>query len=209
MLSGQAGVFEREQILSWLAGGTLRYLLPTFLQSYIELSGVYASGDADHVTFLEGNTEGESTLFLPISGQEPGLVFAPVVGNITYGRIAFSAKPFASVLTEPTPLYLSPSETGLSSLQVIAETFVFFRPTTGPISEPGLNDTSDAAYLGTEVDLRVQARLLSDLGAALSSGVFLPNTGEVTGFESADDPAFRASGQEAELVTRFELSVSF
>jgi hypothetical protein len=209
MLSGQAGVFEREPILSWLAGGTLRYLLPTFLQSYIELSGVYASGDADHQTFLEGNAQDRSTVFLPISGQEPGLVFAPVVGNLAYGRIAFSAKPFAATLGEPTPLSLSPSDTGLSSLQVIAETFVFFRPTTGPISEPGLNDASDAAYLGTEVDLRVQARLLSDLGMALSSGVFVPNTGEVSGFETTEDPAFRADAQDVQLLTRLELSVSF
>jgi hypothetical protein len=209
MISGQAGVYERRSIRSWLAGGSLRYLLPSFLQSYVELGGVYASGDADHRTFLEGNAEDSSTLFLPISGEKPGLVFAPVVGNLAYGRLALATKPFTSVMENSSPPYLSPRETGFSSLQIIAETFVFFRPTTGPISEPGLNDASESTYLGTEVDLRLQARPLSDLGLALSSGVFLPNTGEVSGFESADDPAFRADGREVELLTRLELSVSF
>lgn len=209
MISGQAGVYERRSIRSWLAGGSLRYLLPSFLQSYVELGGVYASGDADHRTFLEGNAEDSSTLFLPISGEKPGLVFAPVVGNLAYGRLALATKPFTSVMENSSPPYLSPRETGFSSLQIIAETFVFFRPTTGPISKPGLNDASESTYLGTEVDLRLQARLLSDLGMALSSGVFLPNTGEVSGFETAEDPAFRADGQDVQLLTRLELSVSF
>ena len=87
------------------------------------------------------------------------------------------------------------------TLQTLLKAAAFFRSTTGQISEPGIDDASDSLYLGTEIDLVVNFRPFSDLGAALSGGFFIPNNGA--------GGAFLESDRSIEFLTRLEFSFSF
>ena len=50
----------------------------------------------------------------------------------------------------------------------------FWRLTQGAIFDSGIDEGSTSPYLGTEVNLILNFRPLSDLGVSLTNGVFLP-----------------------------------
>ena len=178
MLSG-SGILEYAGIASALAGGTLRWFREDLLNSRAGLKLLFASGDEDFATFLEGNIDGLATAFQPISRPELALVFSPTLSNLGVLEASYSIKP-------------------ADSLQLLIKGLAFLRPTSAPVSDGRVDAASDALYLGSEVDLAVRWRPLSDLGLACSAGVFLPG-GE----------AFSASYQDPELEGRIEISVSF
>jgi hypothetical protein len=181
--------YEYTGILSLLFGGGIKFYMRDFLYSRIAFSFVYASGDEDSFSFIEGNSDDRASTFVPISyDSDIALVFPPQLGNILLFDISYSLRPFSGSKTSI-----------LSNLQTMLKALIFFRPTSGPISEAGLDPTSDAAYLGTEIDLIINFRPFSDLGTALSLGLFVPNTGE----------AFLEDQRETEFLGRFEFSLSF
>jgi len=159
--------YQNEPIVAFLGGFGVRYYLERFLASRLELRGIFSSGDGDNSSFLEGNTAGNSLLFVPISQETIGLAFQPQLGNLILVEASYSLKP-------------------LASLQGLLKALLFLRPTTGAISEPGLDPASDTWYLGTEIDGVLNFRPWSDLGLAFSFGVFLPSPGA---FDS-EDPRF-------------------
>ncbi len=192
MLSFINDVYVYAPILSFLAGGGIRLYLKEALDSIIELRAIFSSGDADSTsTFREGNTEGNATAFIPISRPNLALVFSPQLGNIFLAELRYSLKPFSWAKARV-----------LGRLQTELKGVVFFRPTSGLISEPGINPDSDSIYLGTEVDWIINFKPFSDLGLALSLGLFMPDNGTAAS-------AFLADERKIEFLGRFELSFSF
>jgi len=168
----------------------MKLYLEEALYSKIELNLLYSSGDSDYDGFYEGNTAGNSTQFLPISRPSLGLLFSPQVSNIFFAQLSYSIKPFSGT---QSPL--------LRNIQTLLNGTTFFRSTTGSISESGIDPGSGVSYLGTEVDLIINFRPLSDLGFILSNGIFFPNNG--TG------GAFLAEAMALNYLVRLELSMSF
>ena len=169
--------WQYRPIVAFLGGIAARYYAERFLDSFVEVRGLFASGDADNKTFLEGNTAGASTLFVPISRQDTGLAFDPQLGNLLLLEASYSIRP-------------------AESLQAVLKAQAFLRPTTGAISETGLDPASTARYLGTQLEAIVNLRPWSDLGLAFSFGAFLPNAAAFL------DSAPRLAG-------RVELAASF
>jgi len=176
-LSYISGVYEYAWMLSFLLGGSLRYYREDWLSSRVELRFLFASGDDDYTDqFIEGNTDGLATTFVPISLSNLALEFSPRVGNLAVVEIGYSLKPI-DVL-----------QTGITG-------YLFVRPTVGRISDTRID--GDSLYLGSEIDAIARLRLFSDLGAALSLGLFLPGN------------ALGTAAGEPELRARLEISFSF
>ena len=184
------GSYQQAAILSFLAGGRLRLYLTEALFSRIELRGLFSSGDATHTEFYEGSSSEISRMFVTISPPFFGLVFSPKLGNIWLVSLNYSLKPFS----------WSKSRV-LQNLQSSVKGTTFFRSTVGAISEAGIDPDSSSLYLGTAVEGRIGFRPLSDLGAAVVFGTFIPNGG-------ASSP-FVESSRSIKFLTRFELSISF
>ena len=170
-------------ILAFLSGAELDAYFVEALASRIGAQFVYASGDADYTSLYEGNTSGSGTGFLPVSAYTPMLVFTPRLSNLFFGRLLYSFKPFANTRSGAA-----------RNLQIEVSAAPFFRSVAGPISEGGVDAASTSLYLGTEADIVIRARPLSDLGLGLSFGIFFPGT-------AMTDPTIRMLG-------RLEVSVS-
>lgn len=181
-----SGTWENASILAFLGGAGLRWFNESLLGSRLELQAVFSSGDADNTTYQEGNTAGESNIFVPISQDTLGIAFQPQWGNLVRIDVNYSLKPFAR------------SPTVWQNLQLMLKALSFLRPTTGAISQVGLNPGSTDLYLGTEGELILNFRPLSDLGTALSFGCFFPNPN-----------AFSGAAANPVLAGRLEVSLSF
>jgi hypothetical protein len=152
-IGGIGGFYEYSWMLSVLAGGGLRYYIEDRLASRAELRFIFASGDSDYTfQFTEGNTEGLATTFVPISLSDIALEYSPRIGNLSVIELGYSLKP-VDIL-----------QTGITG-------YVFLRPTSGTISDTRASGNS--LYLGSEIDATARLRLLSDLGAALSLGLYI------------------------------------
>jgi len=98
------------------------------------------------------------------------------VENIAAVTLSYSIRPFADMKDAPS----------IQNLQGILKAIPFFRTSTGAISaseglaagsvSSGLSSSLSNLYLGTEVDMIVNYRPLSDLGVALQGGLFMPNS---------------------------------
>jgi hypothetical protein len=161
MLSYQSGSYQSIFFYAALAGGGVRIFLPRALSSVIGVRGLYASGDPNAGTVVEGQSQGFS-VFTPISRPTLDNVFSPQLSNVVVAEASYSLKP-------------------MGKLQAGAQADAYFRPTTGAISEPGLAPGSSSAYLGSEMDLAVNFTPLSDLGSSLWGGVFVPGTAFASG----------------------------
>ena len=184
------GSYQQASILSFLAGGRLRLYLTEALFSRIELRGLFSSGDATHPEFYEGSSSEISRMFVAISPPFFGLVFNPKLGNIWLMSLNYSLKPFSRTKSRV-----------MQNFQSSIKSTAFFRSTAGAISEEGIDPDSSSLYLGTSVDGRIGFRPLSDLGAAVVFGMFIPN-GAAAG-------PFVESSRSIEYLTRLELSISF
>jgi hypothetical protein len=173
-------------------GGTeLTYYSPDLSYSTFSLAFVYATGDEDSISCIEGNTEGSSHLFIPVSSQEQRVIFNPNLSNLFYIKAGYTIKPFATL-----------GRGMLEKLLLILDGTIFFRAVPGKISDPqGLNPDSDTLYLGTEIDFIINFRPFSDLGLSLSTGYFFPNNGP--------DGAFIEGVRDVEFLGKFELSFNF
>ncbi len=175
---------------SYLVGVNFQYFLPEAAESILSLGYLYSSGDKDHSSFYDGNTVDDSTMFLGLTPPSFGVVFSPRLGNLMVTSLGYSAKPFSGSGSQ-----------ALDELQTAVSVLGFFRPTTGVISEVGINPASDSLYLGTEVDLALNFRPFSDLGMSLGNGIFFPNTG--------GDAAFLEEARGTEYKVTFDATFSF
>ncbi len=190
-LTDLGGVYTYKPIQSYMVGANLQYFMPEVRQSVLSLGYLYSSGDKDQEEFYEGNTDGASKMFVGLTSPAFGAVFSPRLGNLMVTDLSYSLKPFSAQGADAL-------EEFQSELSVLG----FFRPTTGVISEPGINPSSDDLYLGTEVDLTLSFRPFSDLGFSLVNGVFFPNNG-------SSDSAFLEDTVSSEYSARFIATFSF
>jgi hypothetical protein len=183
--------YQYQPVLGYLGGAEINYYSPDLSYSTFNLGFLYASGDADSDSCIEGNREGWSFLFTPVSQEEGHVVYNPKLSNLFYIRGMYSVKPFAML-----------GRGILDKILLILDGTMFFRATTGAISDQqGLNPDSESLYLGSEIDVLINFRPFSDLGMRLSTGYFIPDNGP--------DSAFYEEGREFEFLGKFELSFSF
>jgi len=149
--------YQYVPISSFLTGLSLDYYVPALLGAAFNARFLYASGDADYTTALEGNTVGKATQFIPMTSTSLGAVFSPALSNLIVAEASGSVKPVAG-----------------QRLQTGLKVLAFWRPTPAPLAVSGLAPGEDAAWLGFETDIYANYRILSDLGVSLSTGVFLP-----------------------------------
>ena len=176
------GFLTYRSLRSYLAGVNFQYFFPEAAESILSFGYLYSSGDKDHGSFYDGNTVDNSTMFIGLTPPNLGVVFSPRLGNLMVTSLGYSAKP-------------------LKELQTALSVLGFFRPTTGVVSEVGINPASDSLYLGTEVDLALNFRPFSDLGMSLRNGVFFPNTG--------GEAAFLEDARGNEYKVTFDATFSF
>lgn len=165
--------YQYKPIFAFLLGTEFNFFLKQALYSQISFKFLFASGDSDYNTFLEGNSEGNATMFIPISNKIVSVLFNPYLSNIFLFDIGYSIKPFSRLGNR----IMKNFSTGLN-------TIVFMRPTEGAISEEDLNDNSDSRYLGTEIDSVTVFRPFSDLAVSLSFGFFIPSAGSDKAFNT-------------------------
>ncbi|MDC7125179.1 MAG: hypothetical protein PQJ46_06420 [Spirochaetales bacterium] len=161
---GSTGWYDTNVILAGIAGGSINYFIPTFLASRIVIEGLISSGDSDQSDFYEGNTSGFSTAFVPITTAPAGVIFTAQQTNLFYFSGTYSMKPFANS-----------KNLMLNNILIALKGTGFFRTTTGAISTGGVSSSSSSRYLGTEINLNIISRLLSDVGLSMSGGIFLPS----------------------------------
>ena len=142
-------LYGYKPILAYIGGAGLRFYRPSFYNTRVAIDVLYASGDNDTETLREGNTDGDAK-------RSAALVFTPRAQNLMFVQFRHSLKPIDMLQTE---------------LKMTA----FFRAIDGAI-DAGIDSSSSDPYLGTEVDLALNIRPLSDLGITLSGGLFWPST---------------------------------
>lgn len=161
-------VYEYAPVVAFVTGGGFRYYAEKLLYSKFLLNFLFSSGDADSPLYVEGNTAGNSNTFMPISSSSIANIFSPRLGNLMYGTLQYSLKPF-SMLKGPAAKEFV---TGV-------DLYMFFRPYAGAgagaIGAVGVLPGSTEKYLGTELDLNASFRPFSDLSAELSGGFFIPS----------------------------------
>ena len=171
--TGEAYLYKN--ILAGLGGVSFKYYLQEFFQSVASVQILYATGDSDSISYIEGNTSGGSSLFLPISGQTLGTAFQPKTSNLLAVELGYSLKPFSSA-----------KGSLLESLQAGAKLTPFFKASKGAMSEGEVDPSAGAGYLGTDIAVYGNLRPFSDLGLGVAMGFFLPNSSAF--LPGKDDP---------------------
>jgi len=189
-LSWTGAEYEYAPILAFASGGRLSWFLRDSVASMFGFEVLFASGDNDTDMFLEGSSEGESNIFIPVTKTELGIAFTPQLPNIFLVSIEYSMKPMDSM-----------KDSMWSNLQTALKCTAFFRASTGHISDYVIDMGSDSLILGGEVDLVTRFRPFSDLGLVLNVGLFIPATSDSFGAMPA--------GSNLNFVSSFEFSFSF
>jgi len=168
--SGSASLYSYQYvpILSFMTGFSVDYYRPELYSAAFNFRFLYASGDADASSSVEGTATDNSTRFVPLSGSNFGVVFSPALSNLVVAELGGSVKPLAGY-----------------RIQTGAKLFAFFRPTDGAMGgASGLDPAADSAWLGMEADLYGNYRITSDLGLSLNTGVFFPGKSPSGAFAS-------------------------
>lgn len=161
--------YQYVQIQSVMTGFTLNYYRQELFHSAFNIRFLYASGDQDYSAVTEGNTGGNSTMFVPVTSAPFGLVFSPALSNLMIAEFGGSIKPIPE-----------------KNLQTGLRLFAFFRPTSGPVAASGLKAGENSSLLGYEADMYGNFRLYSDLGMSLNTGLFFPVSSPLGAFNKED-----------------------
>ncbi|OQY35643.1 MAG: hypothetical protein B6241_00175 [Spirochaetaceae bacterium 4572_59] len=162
--------------LAGMAHGSLEYYPDFDMNPLLSLELLCSSGDSwSNRSGWMGNVGDDTDMlhrFTPVSKSGKGTVYAAQPGNLIYADLSSSLKP-------------------LETVQLILSSITFFRAVDGPVSDTSIIEASgDGLYLGEELDFTVNWRPYSDLGLALNSGVFFPNSAVI----ADDDPQFSMGG---------------
>jgi hypothetical protein len=188
-LSWKGAEYEYTPILAFAAGLRVSWFLRDDVASMFGLEVLFASGDNDTDMFLEGNSEGDSNLFMPISKTELGIAFVPQLPNMFLVSLEYSMKP------------MNTAKDVWSNLQTALKCTGYFRSSTGHISDYVIDMASNSLILGGEADVVVRFRPYSDLGLVFNLGVFIPATSD--GFGAMPE------GSNMVFVSSLEASLSF
>jgi hypothetical protein len=161
-------------LISALGGFGFRFYAENLAASQAHARVTYATGFTPIVLLLNNFSLED---FRPITQPTIGLAFSPRLANLLYVDVGYSFRPF----------FKNPSSS-LSNIEPLVGALVFFRDpvpllvsgTPADILVNDLNPSSNALYLGTEIDAGVMARIFSDLGLSVKGGVFVPNSSAFT-----------------------------
>lgn len=160
-----------------LFGTRLRYLREDWQASRLGASFTYASGPGSNID-----------PFVTISDPPTGVVFQPRLSNLMIAGLSYAVRPW----------YGSRSVSA-GNLEFASAMRVYLRAVDdqqlvsgGLLAPLALED--GRRYAGSELEWTLRARPLPDLGAALTTGIFLPGVG--------------AGDADPEFLARFELSLS-
>ncbi|TVQ37302.1 MAG: hypothetical protein EA384_12545 [Spirochaetaceae bacterium] len=168
---------ESDSGTALLLGTRLRYLREDWLGSRLSAGFNYASGAGDNLD-----------PFVAINDPASGTVFQPRLTNLMTISGGYAVRPW----------FGNRSQT-LSNIEFSTAVRAFLRarddqPLEGEGLLAGLILEDSKRYAGSEFEWAIRARLLPDLGAALTTGVFVPGDGAVDA--------------EPEFLGRLEVSVS-
>lgn len=182
--------YRYKPVFAGAGGAGMRYYFPEVLAQRTGLNVLFGTGDEDATSTIEGNEEGASTLFVPITGTTVGQVLGAGLGNTVSVHAFYSIKPFADSPTRE-----------IRELQFGLDAFTFLRLVEGPVPADGVRASGSGNYLGSEIDASVNYRPFSDLGISLTGGIFLPN--------GADDGPIAETERDPSFAMQLEASLSF
>jgi hypothetical protein len=164
--SAAGGSTQSDPIEAFAATAGLDYLWRVDTSPVFVLEYMYGSGDKDRSSVTDaaaGNTPGtRDTGFLSFGFLQTGFSLFPKVSNIHILRVGGSFHPLESV---DVFRYLE-----------LGAFYYYYRKARAaePISDP--RSFLDSANVGSEVDVQLRWRVLSDLGITVNYGVFMPGT---------------------------------
>lgn len=158
-----------------LASARLRYFREQWLSSRFSLGALYASGSGDSLGL-------DLDRFVALSRSTAGTVYTQPLENLIRGELSYSLRPIPRVQTGLTwrSYFTADPDDNLATFDV--------------------DPDSSGRWIGNEVTLNVGARILSDLGLAVTGGAFFPRTDGNGVFLSDRDP---------EYLVRVEVSSGF
>jgi len=170
------GTIKDTWIFSFLYGIGLLYFNEEMVSSRAHLKLYYSSGFIPLVLLAENFS---LDVFRPINQPINGLVFNPGLGNIMWAELLYTFR----------PLVRNPNRS-LANIQPGLAVRPYFRSTMSNVDFVYFDPTSDGMYLGTEIEASLVARVFSDLGLSLRTGVFLPGTEGFGVFTDERKPEF-------------------
>jgi hypothetical protein len=183
--TGQSMIRTTEYSYATILAGAAIGSLTVFPGTYqrLSLSGGWSSGDGEsRSSWAEGSAFDQPQdyihLFKSLSSPPLGMVFKPQLGNLAWADIQWSGRPFGAS-----------RRSMLSELQASFRGLGFLRTRHGPISDARALAGSTNPYLGSEFNLGLSFRPLSDLGFGISGGMFLPAVFAGGAFENTAEPA--------------------
>ncbi len=160
--SGTGYSFQYAPILAHMVSAEISYYLPGLLSSRVRVSGLYSSGDPDLQSVFGKNTADRYTAFLPLTPSGFSELNSLQPGNSSHAAVRYTLKPLSSL--------------GLEWIRTEAGAVAYFRSAgTGPVSLAAVDRTTTGAYVGSGIDVAVNAQPFSDLRVALATGFFFPN----------------------------------
>lgn len=159
----QTQVWKTSYLLGGLGTANLSWVQPQLSGLVADLGLRLGSGDPDGAApdanrpvSLNSLEPSLFTGWIPLSRTGGALIFNPQQGNLATAQLTLSLRPHPA-------------------LQVVSATWAHARVLPAAISEPGLRPGSQELYLGTESNLTLLWRPLSDLGLSLAAGGFWPS----------------------------------
>jgi hypothetical protein len=159
-------VYQPTLILSNMDSLRFTLYLTSFAGTVIDLGGKFKLGDeSTNGVFSDSNTgtDGLATSFSGISFTGGPQLFKSQLGNLIQADLGLSMKPFSAV------------PGAMQDFQIELRGYSFMRPMiNGPTFETLVAKTTEF-YLGTEADLSLSWRPLSDMGLSGGFGVLFAN----------------------------------
>lgn len=165
MLVYSSGQYRPAAIFGLAGGGGVEWFPTSEIRPRIAATAVFATGDPDSTTFLEGSSDLQASAFVPLTSGPFGSLVSPRLHNIFIAALDFSAKPFAGLGT-----------TVAQNITVGLANQIYVKPTAGAVSIQGLQPALGAAFLGYEANLSFTVRPTSELGLSLRNAFFVPNS---------------------------------
>jgi hypothetical protein len=147
-------VYQYAPISAHLAGAQVAYTNRDLLLLRVVLSGFFSTGDADFTALREGNSAGNATAFVPIAASPSGTLAPAIPGNLSALRLGASFRP-------------------IDLLRVEGAAQMLFRMQEAPVAISGVDPGVPGNYLGTELSLRAEAEVFSDLSINLRSAYLI------------------------------------
>jgi hypothetical protein len=191
-LSNVGGTYKSTLIVSNMDSLRFTLYLPELANSSLDFGGKVGLGDANSSGQFASthNTADLATMFTPLSFRGVANVFNPQLTNLIQADLGYSIKPFSGLASGATDFQIELR--GLTFLRLVP---------AAPISEAVVSGSTES-YLGTEVDLNLSWRPISDMGLSINSGLFLPNSNVI-------NITARGLANPWEFKTTFTLSLSF